>query len=72
MTNSTVKQKRVSITVGEKMLDRLDVLAEQYGVPRATMITMFIGQGVNSIEQINASVQNGTMFTQMKIDDRQD
>lgn len=72
MTVSTVSQKRISITLSEQMIERLDRIALQYGVPRATMISMFVGQGVNSTEQVQASVQNGSLFSGIKFEIEKD
>lgn len=68
MTNSTVQHRRLSITMSEQMVSRLDAIALQYGIPRATLISFFVGQGVSSIEQVHESVKTGNIFAGLKLD----
>lgn len=70
MTKSTVRHRRLSITMAEQMVERLDAISLQYGVPRATLVSFFVGQGVSSIEQVHESVKTGNIFAGMKLDEK--
>lgn len=48
---------RVQVNLSDKMVERLDAIAEDLGLSRSSLCNMFIGQGVNSYEKAN------TLFT---------
>lgn len=42
----TKHEKRVNISLSDEMLTRLDYYSALFGIPRASMCTMLIGQGI--------------------------
>lgn len=44
---------RININVSENVVDRLDSIAQGYGMNRSQLCTFFIGQGVRSVEMQN-------------------
>ena len=40
------KEKRINISLSDEMLERLDHYSALFGIPRASMCTMLIGQGI--------------------------
>lgn len=64
---ATRHEKRINISLSEDMLKRLDYYASLFGIPRASMCSMLIGQGIvawdksisitdSMVQQINASL----------------
>lgn len=42
---------RVNVNLSEDMVNRVDRIASDYGVPRASLLSVFIGQSVTSYER---------------------
>lgn len=42
---------RILITVGDELLKRLDAMADNIGVPRASLAVLLIADGIRSREQ---------------------
>lgn len=40
------KEKRINISLSDEMIERLDYYSGLFGIPRASMCTMLIGQGI--------------------------
>lgn len=45
---------RVQVNLSDKMVERIDKIAEEMGLSRSATCNMFIGQGVNSYEKANS------------------
>lgn len=50
------KPGRVYVSVSQVTLDRLDALAEKYGVTRASLISLILGQYCASMEEVYKAV----------------
>ena len=49
---------RVQVNLSDKMVERIDRIAEDLGLSRSSLCNMFIGQGVNSYEKANTLITN--------------
>lgn len=49
---------RVQVNLSEKMVERVDRIAEDMGLSRSAVCNMLIGQGVNSYEKANNIIAN--------------
>lgn len=50
------KPSRIYVSVSQVTLDRLDALAEKYGVTRASLISLILGQYCASMEEVYKAV----------------
>lgn len=49
---------RIQVQLSEQMVERIDKIAELYGVNRSAFCAMIIGQSVSSLEQASSIVQS--------------
>lgn len=49
---------RVQVSLSEKMVERVDRIADDMGLSRSSVCNMLIGQGVNSYEKANNILAN--------------
>lgn len=49
---------RVQVNLSEKMVERVDRIAEDMGLSRSAVCNMLIGQGVSSYEKANNIIAN--------------
>lgn len=42
---------RVNVNLSDEMVKRVDNIAKDYGVPRASLLSIFIGQSVTTYEK---------------------
>lgn len=49
---------RIQVQLSDQMVERIDKIAESYGVNRSAFCAMIIGQSVNSLEQASTIVQS--------------
>ena len=62
---------RIQVNLSDSMVERLDRMAEDYGVTRSALCAMLIGQGcdgINQAKQIMAEISENMKKEVLKVD----